>query len=163
MSRSPPYNLVASLKMLIHASCGILGYLRRTVLLNYMLVPPNPFSDVQGLKHRGSLEGKRMVNPPNRSRAGVAGQEKLLGAEMLGLKKQNAWLRWEATFLTGTVWVCRGTRRGEHLPMASWDKLPLNLHGESKLGVGVHQPCLVLAFHQHLVFLRGFSTISWVW
>lgn len=59
-------------------------------MLNYVLVPSNPFSDGQGLKPRGGLEGERMVNCPNRSRAGVGGQEKLLGAEMLGLKKQKA-------------------------------------------------------------------------
>lgn len=44
---------------------------------------------------------------------------------------------------------------GGHLLMASWDKLPPNLHGEGKLGAGVHQPCLVLVFNQHLVVLRG--------
>ena len=44
--------------------------------------------------------------------------------------------------------------------MASWDKLPPNLRGESKLGAGVHQSCLVLAFHQHLVVLRGFNAVS---
>lgn len=63
-----------------------------------MLVPSNPFSDGQDLKPRGGLEGERMANPPNRSWAGVGGQEKLLATEMLGLKKQKARLRREATF-----------------------------------------------------------------
>lgn len=56
--------VVISLKMLLLASCGILGYLRRAVLLSYTLVPSNPFSDGQGWELRGGLEGERVVDAP---------------------------------------------------------------------------------------------------
>lgn len=66
---SAPDNLGPSLRMLLHASCGVLGYLCRAILLNDMFMSSNPFSDRQGLKLRGCLKGGRMLNPQSRSQA----------------------------------------------------------------------------------------------